>query len=101
MTFGQPCVSTRKRQRKWAVLTGYVRTFIRRTISGIVAALNACAGASWLNEFDVMLVSQALAALRIALAARPATGVVLTSGVVRVQSTEMAWSDAAGHFVSV
>jgi hypothetical protein len=72
-------------------------TFIRRTICRIVAALDTCSRSTGFNEFDIVLVSKALASLRIAFATNTSRGVILPASVVRVQTREMRRINASCH----
>ena len=73
------------------------RTFVCRAIRCIVATLDARPVRAWFYELDVVLVSQALAALGVALATRSTARVVLTTFIMWVQPRQMAGPDAARH----
>ena len=73
-------------------------TFVSRTVARVIAALDARARAGGFDELDVVVVAEALAALRVAFAANAAGRVVLAAGVVRVQAAQLLRANAAGHW---
>jgi len=64
------------------------------TISGIVTALDAGAISGGFNKLDVVLVPEADASLRVALASGTTAGIVLAAIIFGVQTRELARPDA-------
>ena len=98
MAVGQSVAAASHRVRtppsivRLVILTG-----VSRTIGRIVAALNTRAVAGRLHNLDVVLVSQTLTALGIALPAGSTARVVLATLILRVQPGQVAGPDASRH----
>ena len=100
MTFGQPAVSASQTGQPNA--TSYVsthrpRTFVCRAIRRIVTALDACPVRGRLYKLDVVLVSQALTALGVALPAGSTARIVLATLILGIQPGQVAGPDASCH----
>ena len=64
------------------------------TVCGIVAALDASTRAAGFYELNVVVVTQANAALGVSHPAYTSAGVVLAPCIVRVQLADLLWTDA-------
>lgn len=73
------------------------RTFVGWAIRWVITALDTSSGSARLDELNVVLVSKALAALRVPVTACSAGGIVLSSSVVGIQTREMGGVNAASH----
>ena len=71
--------------------------FVGGTVVGIVAALDASARTAGFDELDVVVVTQANAALGVPLSVYASTGIVLASRIVSVQLAEILGTDTPGN----
>ena len=69
------------------------RIFICGTVVGVIAALDASTRTEWFDELNVVVVTQANAALGVSLPTDTSARIVLASCIVRVQSTKLLWAN--------
>jgi len=69
--------------------------FIGGTINGIIAALDTSTGTSRFDDLNIMIVSLTDASLRISLTSNATARVILTTGVLRVESIESSRPDTS------
>ena len=74
--------------------------FVKGTVIGIVAALDASTGATGFDQLDIVIVTQANAVLGVSQSTRTPAGVVLTPCIVRVQPIECLGTNTPSDYES-
>jgi hypothetical protein len=64
------------------------RTLVNGAIVKVITAFDTSAVCAWLDEFDVVVVSETDTSSRVSISAISTAGVVLSSTVVGIQSTQ-------------